>query len=155
LGVAGWRHVAGKVTAIGAVILAGLATFVVWEQFRHPTAELDGTWQTVRMEYEDGSTRNDMASVTRLTIVGEKLKCSFRHPAPRGDIDGFITIDATQSPKTFLAEGIRGAVSFYWSGIYEIEGDTLKPSFAADGKGARPKEFKSNPAVLLVLKRVK
>jgi uncharacterized protein (TIGR03067 family) len=119
------------------------------------TSELDGTWQAVRMELEDGISNNAAASVTRLTIAGEKIKQS----GMIGDIDGFITTDATQNPKTFDAGGIRGAgkeaVSMNWSGIYEREGDTLKLCFSTAIKGERPKEFKSKPAMLLILKRVK
>src|SRR5262245_56805584 len=74
LGVAGLRHVAGKVTVIGAVILGGLATFVVWQQFRHPTRELDVTWQAVRFETENGTSDNTTAAMTRLTIAGEKFR---------------------------------------------------------------------------------
>jgi uncharacterized protein (TIGR03067 family) len=81
-----------------------------------------------------------------------------KYAGPLGDIDGFIDIDATQNPKTFEAGGIRGtgseAVRLNWSGIYEIQGDTLTLCFI-DGTGKRPKEFKSRPAELLVLKRVK
>jgi uncharacterized protein (TIGR03067 family) len=155
LGVIGWRHAAGKITAIGAVMLGVLATVVVWLHFLQPTSELDGTWQAVRMELQDGVSNNAAASVTRLTIAGEKMKQSGMLP----DIDGFITTDATQNPKTFEAGGIRGAgkeaVSMNWSGIYEREGETLKLCFSTVIKGERPKEFKSKPAMLLILKRVK
>src|SRR5687767_15699881 len=119
------------------------------------TSELDGTWQAVRFELEDGASNNAAASVTRLTIAGETMKQS----GMLADIDGFITTDATQNPKTFDAGGIRGAgkeaVSLNWTGIYEREGDTLKLCFSTVINGERPKEFKSNPAALLVLKRVK
>jgi len=151
LGVVDWRHAAGKITAIGGVMLGVFATVVVWQQFRHPTAELDGTWQAVRFESENGTNDNVAASITRLTIAGEKFKNSVL-----GDVEGFITTDPTQNPKTFDA-GARRAdppMTLDWSGIYEIEGDTLKLSFRGS-KDERPKEFKSNPAALLVLKRVK
>jgi uncharacterized protein (TIGR03067 family) len=155
LAIVDWRHAAGKVTAIGAVLLGVLATVAVWPHFLQPASELDGIWQAVRFELQDGVSNNAAASVTRLTIAGEKLKQSGMLP----DIDGFITTDATQNPKTFDAGGIRGTgdgvVSFSWTGIYEREGDTLKLCFATVVTGERPKEFKSNPAALLILKRVK
>jgi uncharacterized protein (TIGR03067 family) len=85
----------------------------------------------------------------RLTIVGEKLKC-----IGIGNIDGFITTDAAQNPKTFDARGSsKDGAKLNWSGIYELEGDMLK--LCMGEPGARPKEFKSNPATLWVLKRVK
>jgi uncharacterized protein (TIGR03067 family) len=95
-----------------------------------------------------------MASVTRLTITGLKLK----YTGPLGDMDGFINTDVTQNPMTFEAGGIRDTRYEFdrinWSGIYDIQGDTLTLCFL-DGTSQRPKEFKSRPAVILVLKRVK
>jgi uncharacterized protein (TIGR03067 family) len=123
----------------------------------NPTSELDGTWQAVRQEGEDGTSDNVGASMMRLTIAGEK----FKNSTDFGDIDGFITTDPTKNPKTFDAGGTNTSlapgnhtVKLDWSGIYEIEGDTLKLCFRGS-KDERPKEFKSNPAALLVLKRVK
>jgi uncharacterized protein (TIGR03067 family) len=114
------------------------------------TPKLDGTWQAVRIEAEDGTSGNDMASVTRLTIAGEKLKVTLG----AANIDGFITTDTTRNPKTFDAQGSsKEGAKLDWSGIYEFEGDTLK--LCIGEPGARPKEFKSNPATLWVLKRVK
>jgi hypothetical protein len=113
VGVVGWRYAAGKVTAFGAVTLAGLAAVAVWQRFHQPTWELDGTWQAVRMELADGTSHNDMASVTRLTIAGLKVKYSGlvgdKYSGLLGEIEGLISIDATQNPKTFEAGGIRGA----------------------------------------------
>ncbi len=121
------------------------------------TSELDGTWQAVRMELEDGVSNNAAASVTRLTIAGEKIK----QTGMLGEINGFITTDPTQNPKTFEAGGIRGfgneAIKMNWSGIYERDGDTLKLCFSTglNLKEERPKEFKSKPAALLILRREK
>jgi uncharacterized protein (TIGR03067 family) len=115
-----------------------------------PTSELDGTWQAVSIEAEDGTSGNDMASVSRLTIAGEKLKVALG----AANIDGFITTDTTRNPKTFDAKGSsKEGAKLNWSGIYEFEDDTLK--LCMGEPGARPKEFKSNPATLWVLKRAK
>ena len=115
-----------------------------------PTSKLDGTWQAVRIEAEDGTSGDDMASATRLTIAGEKLKVTLG----AANIDGVITTDTTRNPKTFDAKGSsKEGAKLNWSGIYEFEGDTLK--LCIGEPGARPKEFKSNPATLWVLKRVK
>jgi uncharacterized protein (TIGR03067 family) len=77
-------------------------------------------------------------------------------------VDGFITTDRSQNPKTFdvgASSGDDTRPNLEWSGIYEIEGDTLKLCFTefkrGGGKDERPKEFKSNPALLVVLRRVK
>jgi uncharacterized protein (TIGR03067 family) len=89
-----------------------------------------------------------------LTIAGEKFKhFAVYPPNVRIDVEGFITTGRTQNPKTFEV-GASGTGSLDWSGIYEIEGDTLKLCWM-DSKHERPKEFKSNPAMLVVLRRVK
>jgi uncharacterized protein (TIGR03067 family) len=147
LAVVGWRHAAGKITAIGGVMLGVLASVVMWQQFSQPTSELDGTWQGVQWEGEDGN-RSDVGAVAmRMTIAGEKLKMT--HPV--GPIDGFIFTDATQNPKTFHA----GGNSLNWVGIYKRDGDTLTLCMGTGHAAERPKEFKSKPAALLVLRRVK
>src|SRR5262245_53408385 len=136
------------VLLVAALLLGVLVTVVLWRQFSRPGSELDGTWQTVRVEIEDGTSGNDLPTV-RLTILGDKLSCT-----GIGNIDGSITTDATQSPKAFDGRGSsKDGAKLDWSGIYEIEGDTLK--LCIGEPGARPKEFKSNPATLWVLKRVK
>jgi uncharacterized protein (TIGR03067 family) len=153
------RHAAGKVTAVGAVMLGVLATVVVWQQFSQPTSELDGSWKGVRWEGEDGK-RDDLTAVgMRLTIAGDKVKLT----TPYGEIDGLITTDVTQNPKALDAGGSkRGGegdnkwtASFHWVGIYERDGDSLKLCFVEGGKGERPKEFKANPAILFILRRDK
>src|SRR5262249_34556150 len=64
------------------------------------TSELDGTWQAARIEAEDGASDNDMASNTRLTIAGEKLKVTLGV----ANMEGLITTDTTQKPKAFDAK---------------------------------------------------
>lgn len=110
------------------------------------TSELDGTWQGVQWEGGDGH-RSDIGAVAmRMTIAGEKLKMT--HPA--GPVDGFIFTDATQNPKTFHA----GGGNMNWVGIYKLDGETLTLCMNNGDGAERPKEFKSKPAYLLVLKRV-
>ena len=147
LAVVGWRHAAGKITAIAGIVLGVLAAFVVWQQFSQPTPELDGTWQGIQWEGSDGH-RSDVGAVAmRMTISGEKMRMT--HPA--GPVDGFIFTDATQNPKTFHA----GGNNMNWVGIYKLDGDSLTLCMNNGDGAERPTEFKSNPAYLLVLKRVK
>jgi uncharacterized protein (TIGR03067 family) len=147
LAVVAWHHAAGKITAIGGVMLGALASAVMWQQFSQPASELDGTWQGVQWEGSDG-TRSDIGAVAmRMTIAGEKLKMT--HPA--GPVDGFIFTDETQNPKTFHA----GGNNMNWVGIYKLDRDMLTLCFNNGDGAERPKEFKSKPASLLVLKRVK
>jgi uncharacterized protein (TIGR03067 family) len=167
LGVAAWCHAAGKVTAIGAVLSAALAAAVALPQLSSRSggrdasgAELDGSWTGVTWEGADGK-RDDLTAVgTHLTIQGTKIKYNTRNLG--GDeIEGLIATDATLLPKTFDAGGSKafnidgnpGSTYFYWTGIYELKGDTLRLCFVNRGAGERPKEFKANPATLLVLKR--
>ena len=77
-----------------------------------------------------------------LTFEGNK------HTVKKGDEViqvGKQKLDPSKSPKTIdvtLTEGVnKGAVML---GIYEINGDTLKVCFDAEGK-KRPTEFKSAP----------
>lgn len=147
LAVVDWRHAAGKFTVVGGVVLGVLAAVVMWQHFGQPTSELDGTWQGVQWEGSDGH-RSDIGAVAmRMTIAGEKLKMT--HPA--GPVDGFILTDATQNPKTFHA----GGGNMNWVGIYKLDGETLTLCMNNGDGAERPIEFKSKPAYLLVLKRVK
>jgi len=174
LAVVGWDHAAGKVTAVGGMILGVSAAVVAWQQFSQPASELDGTWQGIQWEGEDGKRADAGATAMRMTIAGDKLKMTH----PLGPIDGFIFTDATQNPKTFHLGGdiggegrdvpgltasgdvtitgahIRGD-NLNWVGIYKLEGDTLTLCMGTGQAAERPKELKSNPAAMLVLRRVK
>lgn len=77
-----------------------------------------------------------------LTFEGDK------HTVKKGDEviqSGIQKLDPSKSPKAIdvtMTEGVnKGAVML---GIYEIDGDTLKVCFDAEGK-KRPTQFKSAP----------
>ena len=60
-------------------------------------------------------------------------------------IQAKISIDPTQKPKTIDFEMIGGVTKGQKQlGIYEVEGDTFKSSFAKPG-GERPRDFTSQP----------
>lgn len=147
LAVIGWRDAVGKITATCGVVLGVLAAVVVWQQFSQPTSELAGTWQGVQWEGEDGKRSDTGAVAMRMTIAGEKL--TMTHPV--GPIDGFIFTDPTQTPKTFHL----GGNNMNWVGIYKLDGDTLTLCMGTGKAAERPIDFKSNPAAMLVLRRVK
>jgi uncharacterized protein (TIGR03067 family) len=154
LGAVGWRHSTGKATAIGTVILGVLAAVVVWQQISQPKSELDGSWKGISFEGTDGKRDDVKAVATHLTIAGEQMKLTISTLS--GEIHCVIATDATQNPKAFDARGSKilkeGTASIDWVGIYEREGDTLRLCYVWKGHGERPKEFKSNPAELLILK---
>jgi uncharacterized protein (TIGR03067 family) len=73
-------------------------------------------------------------------------------------VEGDFTIDSTKSPKTIdLVSGSRETPS-HWSGIYELDGDTLKVCLYLNNAARRPKTFESKRGsgeCLYVFKRVK
>jgi uncharacterized protein (TIGR03067 family) len=68
-----------------------------------------------------------------------------------------VKIDPTRRPKTIDMEGRDGnGRPLSMTGIYGLDGDTLKICFAKPGAGARPARFETGPrtgASLIVYKR--
>jgi uncharacterized protein (TIGR03067 family) len=118
-----------------------------------PKQGLDGTWAGVSLVTREGKQDDAFARTIRWTIAGDTIAATDQRiqEAARGT----IKVDDTKRPQTFDAVGKPGGGSFAWSGIYDLEGDTLKVCYVLTNTGdKRPKEFKAKPAFLLVLKRI-
>jgi uncharacterized protein (TIGR03067 family) len=104
--------------------------------------KFQGTWTFESSEAGGKKLPADQLKGLILTFVGDK------HTVKKGDEviqAGIQKLDPSSSPKAIdvtLTEGVnKGAVML---GIYEIDGDTLKVCFDAEGK-KRPTQFKSAP----------
>src|SRR5216683_2767658 len=119
-----------------------------------PKPGLDGTWAGISLVTREGKQDDAFARTIRWTIAGDKIAITDQRIQEA--TKGAINVDDTKRPKAFDAGGKEGGGTFAWSGIYELEGDTLKVCYVLTNAGAaeRPKEFKAKPACLLILKRV-
>ena len=112
--------------------------------------KLQGTWQFLRQEY-DGTDENSGES--KLVIAGDKMALKDKQGAKS------ITwkIDPAKQPKTIdLTMDVNGK-ALQLTGIYQLDGDTLKICASEAGQ-ARPTEFaspKGSRLTLFVLKRLK
>lgn len=112
--------------------------------------KLQGTWQVLRQEY-DGTDEN--SGETKLVITADKMVVKDK----QGDKAIAWKIDPAKQPKTMdLAMDVKGK-TIQLTGIYLLEGDTLKICASEAGQ-TRPTEFaspKGSRLTLFVLKRVK
>lgn len=104
--------------------------------------KFQGTWTIESSEAGGQKLPADELKGIIVTFEGDK------HTVKKGDEviqSGTQKLDPSKSPKTIdvtMTEGVnKGAVML---GIYEIDGDTLKVCFDAEGK-KRPTQFKSAP----------
>jgi uncharacterized protein (TIGR03067 family) len=113
---------------------------------------LDGTWAGVSLMTHHGYRDDAFARTIRWTITGETSAISDQ--IMQEGVRGTIKVDDKSSPKMFDVQGKSGG-TFSWSGIYELEGDTLKVCYVLSNVAhVRPKEFRAKPAYVLTLKRV-
>ena len=119
-----------------------------------PKPGLDGTWAGISLVTREGKQDDAFARTIRWTIAGDTIAVTDQRI--QEEAQGAIKVDDTKRPKTFDAGGKEGGGTFAWSGIYDLEGDTLKVCYVLTnvGDAERPKEFKAKPASLLILKRV-
>jgi uncharacterized protein (TIGR03067 family) len=103
---------------------------------------LQGEWPVVSSKL--GGTETAQKD-QELVIKGDKWT------APSG---GKFKLDAGKEPKHLDLVSSRAGKEQTWPGIYKIEGDTFTFCRSATSNGERPKEFKADPGVfLLVCKR--
>jgi uncharacterized protein (TIGR03067 family) len=125
-----------------------------------PKSELEGTWIGVSAVTWEGKQDDDYAKLCSWVIAGDMLTFRVTNKDKSvGEIPGTIKVDAKKSPKTFDAVGKQVGKDangdFDWTGIYELDGDTLKVCYMTTKGAERPKKFEAKPAVVLILKREK
>src|SRR5690348_11323149 len=119
-----------------------------------PKPGLEGTWMGISLVNGLGKNDDAFARTIRWTITGETILIT---DAVRQDgMRGAFRVDDTKRPKWFKAGGEAGRGGLSLSGIYELEGNTLRVCFMETSRGYRPRpdEFRAKPAILLTLKRV-
>jgi uncharacterized protein (TIGR03067 family) len=119
-----------------------------------PPPGLDGTWMGVRLVNGLGKNDDAFARTIRWTIAGDTILVT--DAVSQEGLKGAFRVDDTKRPKWFNAGGEAGRGGLSWSGIYELEGDTLKVCYVVTSRGylPRPEGFRAKPAILLTLKRV-
>lgn len=132
----------------GLLLLPGMG--VAQDDVSKEQQKLQGTWQVLRKEY-DG---NDEATEDiRLVISPGKIITKDK----RGEQSISYTIDPNMRPKTIDLTMPANGTPIHLTGIYQLDGDTLRICFGEKGQ-ARPTEFtspKGSRLTLFVLKRVK
>src|SRR5262245_32602086 len=131
------------VLAVGLVATASLA--------QEDQTKLEGKWKLPRYERageEKPQLKNDIA-----VISGGKLT----FPALGKGLP--VKLDATKTPKHIDLMNAGSNKRQTWSGIYEIEGDTLKICIQTGSDQTRPQEFTTKGAdssrMYFILQRVK
>jgi uncharacterized protein (TIGR03067 family) len=119
-----------------------------------PQPGLEGTWMGISLVTSEGKNADAFARTIRWTIAGDSILVT--DAVLQEGARGAFRVDDTRRPKWFNAGGKEGRGGLSWSGIYEMEGDTLKVCHVVMSRGhvPRPEEFRAKPAYLLTLKRV-
>jgi len=141
---------------VGFVMLAALGGVVLADDKADAEAKkLEGEWDVKAIEVK--GKKIDAPDGKGGSIVFAKgMKVVMKDPG-KPNKDGKFKLDAGKSPKQLdlieLKDGKDGDVM---EAIYELEGDSLRLGFSAEGpKGKRPTEFKGDKVVILHLKRQK
>lgn len=116
---------------------------------------LQGEWLLTAVEIQ-GKTLPAPAGKGGSIIFAKEGKLILKDPG-KPDKTGTYKLNAEQSPMQLdLIVAKKGKESETMQGIYELDGDTLKMCFSAEGaKGKRPSEFKGEKVVLMHCKRQK
>ncbi len=119
-----------------------------------PQPGLEGTWMGVSLVTGAGKNGDAFARTIRWTIAGDTILIT--DASQQDGVRGAFRVDDTKRPKWFNAGGEAGRGGLSLSGIYELEGNTLKLCYMDTSRGYRPRpeEFRAKPAILLTLKRV-
>ena len=115
--------------------------------------KLAGSWIIVTAEAAGKPL--ELAKGSMLIFRGAKLKLRGKIArSAGGEDDAIYHLDPSKKPKTFDLTPLKppGGKEPVLRGIYDLNGDELKLCF---GKSGSPAEFRSDDALLLILKREK
>jgi uncharacterized protein (TIGR03067 family) len=110
---------------------------------------LEGRWSVVSLEYQGKPTPAEKLKGFSMLFEGNQLTIK------RGDKiigQGTFTLDPKQKPATIDYQEAKDVFSPYDTGIYLLEGNTLKLCTTADRKN-RPGDFDSKQGQVVVLKK--
>jgi uncharacterized protein (TIGR03067 family)/prepilin-type processing-associated H-X9-DG protein len=105
-----------------------------------------GNWDVTKVFKDGNDIPEEFLKEIKLKFTGNTIVFSFQDIQKKAT----ITIDATKKPKQIDLKFEDGQDSGY--GIFEFNGDTVK-IYAAEVKEQRPKDFKSDAPLVIVLKR--
>ena len=112
---------------------------------------LEGQWNVMSLEYDGKSAPAEKLKGMHMYFEGNQLTIK-RGGKILGQ--GIFTLDATQKPAVIDYEEAKNVFSPYDTGIYVLEGSTLKLCTTADRK-KRPTDFDSKQGQVIVLKKAK
>ncbi len=107
-------------------------------------ARLKGAWEVTSLTF--GGKKIELPAKTKFTFDGEKV----RFESGNEKKEGTIKLDENKKPKQFTISE-NGKVQM--SGIYQLDGDTLK--MAGGNPSKVPSGFDDDKAGLFTLKRIK
>jgi uncharacterized protein (TIGR03067 family) len=116
-------------------------------------AKIQGSWILTSLEIQGKTIPAPEGSGTFIFSKDKKLVMKEKGKA---DKEGTFAMDAGKNPKELDLIGAKGKEEEVMRTIYQLDGDTLKLAFSAEGpKGGRPTAFDSKKAAIMVLKRQK
>jgi len=129
--------------AFGGIVLADEKTAL---------KELEGTYTVVVLEKDGKTAEKEILEAVKVTIKGDELTMFIDKKGEKDEKKAKVKLDDSKTPHTIdvtPADGIDKGKMF--PGIYKVEKGELTLVFAE--RGDRPKEFKSENATLLKLKK--
>lgn len=146
----------GRAVTVGALLVAAVGVVAPAQSQGEEPAErerLTGTWQGFVVAGRGERTDRGPVKITEVVITAETIRA-------RDDRmsfgEGEYRLDLARSPRRLDSSGISGDVKGReFTGIYTLEGDTLRWCVANPGK-PRPTEYRTQVGVqfYLVLRRV-
>jgi uncharacterized protein (TIGR03067 family) len=115
--------------------------------------KIQGSWKLTSLEIDGKTIPASEGGGVFVFGKGNKL---VRKQKDKADKEGTFKIDASKDPKELDLIGPKGEEKETMRTIYQLDGDTLKLAFSAEGpKGGRPTAFDSKKAAIMILKRQK
>jgi len=115
--------------------------------------KIQGSWKLMSLEIQGKTIPAPEGGGTFIFGKDNKLVIKEKDKA---DKEGTFKIDASKDPKELDLIGATAKEKETMRTIYQLDGDTLKLAFSAEGpKGGRPTAFDSKKAAIMILKRQK